>query len=163
VSALAAKCYYQFMSNPSLKSVLVDSFEFDLYANKLWLPVIQSSKVESERAIFQHILSASKIWALRCEGSSPTERPAVALTDDALQALHESWLSAIDSLEYNDPVEYVSFTGVPGTATFGDIARHVVNHGTYHRGQLRQLLADRAADFPETDFILYAPSRKLQP
>jgi uncharacterized damage-inducible protein DinB len=37
-----------------------------------------------------------------------------------------------------------------------DIAAHVVNHGTYHRGQLRERAeADGLDDFPETDLILF--------
>ncbi len=34
-----------------------------------------------------------------------------------------------------------------------EVLRHVVNHGTYHRGQIAALLKLHGIDFPETDYI----------
>ena len=41
----------------------------------------------------------------------------------------------------------------------GEILRHVVNHGTYHRGQIAFLLKLHGADFPDTDYISWFSER----
>lgn len=41
----------------------------------------------------------------------------------------------------------------------GEILRHVVNHGTYHRGQIAVLLKLHGADFPDTDYISWLNER----
>jgi uncharacterized damage-inducible protein DinB len=40
--------------------------------------------------------------------------------------------------------------------TIGEIAHHVINHGTYHRGHLRGLCdAAEFTEFPDTDLIKF--------
>ncbi len=41
----------------------------------------------------------------------------------------------------------------------GEILRHVINHGTYHRGQIAFLLKLHGADFPDTDYITWLSER----
>ena len=138
---------------------MTDSLDYDLYANRLWLPAVLSKAEGPERAIFHHLLSASRIWLMRSNGISPTEAPSVELSEDGLLRIHDEWARAVATFEYGHEVHYRSLRGDPGSCSFGDIARHVMNHGTYHRGQLGALFGAAGLDLPETDFISFAFAR----
>jgi uncharacterized damage-inducible protein DinB len=40
-----------------------------------------------------------------------------------------------------------------------EVVRHVINHGTYHRGQLRMLAELDGIAWPETDMIFFFRER----
>ncbi len=44
-----------------------------------------------------------------------------------------------------------------------EVLCHVVNHGTYHRGQVAALLKLHDVDFPETDYICWKNARNATP
>jgi uncharacterized damage-inducible protein DinB len=50
-------------------------------------------------------------------------------------------------------IEYKSFAGDPFTNPLGQIVRHVVNHGTYHRGQVATMLRQLGAQAVSSDLI----------
>jgi uncharacterized damage-inducible protein DinB len=71
--------------------------------------------------------------------------------------LNQVWMDLVARVPAAQIVSYRRTNGEPLQTPFGTIARHVINHGTYHRGELRGLL--RAAgdtEFPETDLVAYA-------
>ncbi len=52
----------------------------------------------------------------------------------------------------------ISYRGVDGQVfahTLADLIRHVVNHSTYHRGQLVTMLRQLGHTPPSTDFTRY--------
>jgi uncharacterized damage-inducible protein DinB len=52
--------------------------------------------------------------------------------------------------------EYKLMSGHPGKSPFGQMLAHVVNHGSYHRGQVTTLLRQLGAAPPKsTDMITY--------
>ena len=59
----------------------------------------------------------------------------------------------VESVALDARVIYHDSQGAEWERTFVEIASHVGNHGTYHRGQLRQLLEEAGVDFPDTDWI----------
>jgi uncharacterized damage-inducible protein DinB len=134
---------------------LLELFEYDFWANSRWLAYLeQKGWPEPDAGIFRHALSAQKIWALRCQGASPSEMPVVEPTPESLKDLLALWKQEI--LRPNHVVEYRRTTGEEMWSSRDHIAKHVVNHGSYHRGELRALCRSRGDDdFPETDFIGY--------
>ena len=144
-----------------LRESLQEGFEYDLWANQLWLEAIPRLE-PSQRAqdVFGHIVRAQHIWLQRCL-SEQEVRPLPEPPADALQALHDDW---IEFLRISDPEAFVSYTLFSGESSFStveQIARLVVNHGTYHRGQLRGLAdVQPLASFPETDLIRFYRQRQ---
>lgn len=144
------------MNSPDWRHFIRDYIDYDLWANRLWLPAVVSNSLPEEKKTFNHILAASTVWVTRLEGTSLPVMPEVPLTEESLAVLHRRWLEALDSYEFDQVVNYKNTRGEAYCSTFGDIARHAANHGTYHRGQLRQMFGARGADFPETDFIRFS-------
>jgi len=136
---------------------LREGFRYDIWANRLWLECLKGKgEPEPHMSIFQHILAAQAVWLERCEGHSPTQMPEPAASLEELERLNQSWLALLDG----DPDARIHYRRVNGDAhslTLSQIARHVINHGTYHRGELRGLLrATGDEDFPETDLARHA-------
>lgn len=138
-----------------MKNHLIEGFEYDLWANLLWLETVPKLPfAEHALEVLHHVARAQQIWAERSYGSG--ELPV--LTDDIKQNLHSTFAAWKELLSICDPNAYVAYEreGVIHHQMIVDIARHVINHGTYHRGHLRGLCdAAGITDFPETDYIRY--------
>lgn len=142
--------------------MLLEGFDYDLWANERWLLALDRFRDrERAEAVMAHILRALRSWLERC--ADPETVPAE--TGELLGDFRNVTLAWKSFLETSDPKAFVSYTNMAGEPFFNelaDIARHVVNHGTYHRGQLRGLaMAEGLDDFPETDFIRYCRERTV--
>ena len=137
------------------KQCLIEAFDYDLWANHRWLKFLNQGTKE-EQQVFGHMLMAQELWAMRLAGNSPTSFPVVEQTETNLVRLHGIWVGLIQSRELEETVNYQRTNGDIMSSTVYKIARHVTNHGTYHRGHIRGLCQARNCNnFPETDFILY--------
>ncbi len=134
---------------------LIESFNYDLWANLRWLEFLPQATLE-EVAVFVHILNAQKIWADRVGGNSPTEFPNIEPIAENIRFLNQVWLNLLEEYGIDEVIDYKRTTGEPQSLEFSQIIRQVTNHGTYHRGHLRGLCQARnCTDFPETDILHY--------
>lgn len=142
--------------------LLIQGFEFDLWANKRWLAYLDGkSELVQDQAIFAHIFSGQEVWRQRVLGSPPTEMPRFEVSERAIIELSEGWRELLRSRTDNPIIHYHRFDGEPGHLHLDQIARHLIDHGTYHRGELRGLCRSRNdEDFPETGLGLYYMSQK---
>jgi uncharacterized damage-inducible protein DinB len=112
-----------------------------------------------------HMHFAEWIWYQRWKGESPTAGPdrsqlvSVDAIRDAWRPLEDQIRSFVETLGpagLARTIEYRTMNGQPGSSAHWQMIVHVVNHGTYHRGQvatmLRQLGARPALS---TDMIVF--------
>ena len=69
------------------------------------------------------------------------------------------YLDELASAQLTTDLAYVNIKGERWTYPFAEVLQHVVNHGTYHRGQLVQLLRDLGQAAPSTDYLLFVEER----
>nr|PZN91576.1 MAG: damage-inducible protein DinB [bacterium] len=122
------------------------------------------SSFPSIRATLVHILGAEWLWLSRWKGTSPTGLPD-SWDLSTLDAIRARWAEFereqkefIDSLGEDDlrrAVSYRNVKGEPFTNTMAQMLRHVVNHSTYHRGQVITMLRQLGAEPVSTDLIAY--------
>ena len=135
------------------REALLELQDYDLWANRRWLAVLPEMPDPTRASnIFMHILNAQHHWL----GRVMSEEEAGVRSDDLAIELERLYTAWRDILVNCDPNAYASYER-EGQAHFhmvSEIAHHVFNHGTYHRGHLRGL-ADAAGfeDFPETDIV----------
>jgi len=136
---------------------LAEGLEFDLWANRLWLECLERKGLgDPDRPIMGHVLSAQKVWVLRCRGESLTAMPVVEASDENAAELNSQWHDVLYANRHDPVIEFRRTTGEELRLPVSVIVRHVINHGTYHRGELRGLCLSRGDDdFPETDFGRY--------
>ena len=123
----------------------------------------------SLRGLCLHVLGAEWVWLERLAGRTPTAFPHPAgagspagVRDEwtALAARHRARLTraapgdrAVD--DPDAPFSYVNLQGQHCTYPTGDVLLHVVNHGTYHCGQLAHMLRQLGRTPPSTDYLNY--------
>jgi uncharacterized damage-inducible protein DinB len=158
-----------------MKSELLDLIRYNDWANERMAEAIRkvteekhrtpiTSSFGSLRETLGHVVSAEWIWLRRWKGDSPATAPLWVASDSAdtfLERLTEirkerlQWLWELDEAAYEKPVEYRNLAGNTYRNTLSDLIRHVVNHSTYHRGQLATQLRQLGQVPPATDFIVY--------
>jgi len=128
------------------------------------------SSFKSIRDTVAHTYAAEWAWYMRWEGNSPTallpadQFPDVASLRAAWSA-HEAKLRALVQRLGEDGVtrviEYKLLTGQAGASPFWQMLQHVVNHASYHRGQVTTMLRQiGAAPGKSMDMIAFYRARQ---
>ena len=117
-----------------------------------------------------HIWGSQYIWYRRMQGESLKQAPMVAQPPakiDLLNGLLQSSADFVTFVKSKDPdflsarYHYLNLRGEPFDDTYEETLFHVVNHGTYHRGQLINMLRDLGVlTLPGTDLIHYLRSQR---
>ena len=160
----------------TLKSHLQSYLNFNLWANSQltdWLLAKESRLLTTElKSSFptidktlEHIWVAEFLWMKRIQGETFENIFEVCAGKDThfitqiLLDQSKTYVEYLESLTEEslyDVIYYTLFSGDKGSATIANILQHVVNHGTYHRGQL--VTMGRELGFenpPRTDYMEY--------
>jgi uncharacterized damage-inducible protein DinB len=117
----------------------------------------------SLRATFVHIAGATDAWAERFAGRDATLLPTPAdlpTLDDAVRVLlaaqekHAALLPTY-AARLAEPFTWKNLKGEAKTAPFWVVVRHVVNHQTYHRGQISSMLRRLGHAPKATDMVVW--------
>jgi uncharacterized damage-inducible protein DinB len=129
-----------------------------------------SSSFPSIHATLVHTYSAEWAWHSRWEGHSPTALLAADMFPDvdslrgawvALEARVRALLATSADADLTHGFDYTLLSGAPGHSTFEQMLQHVVNHATYHRGQVTAMLRQLGAAPPKsTDLIFFYRERE---
>jgi uncharacterized damage-inducible protein DinB len=113
------------------------------------------SSFSSVRDTLAHIYGAEWIWLERFEGRSPSGLPNVNQFPD-VQSLRETWLeheqrllafaAQITQADLDRTLEYKTLRFGIYTNPLWQSMLHLINHGTYHRGQVTTLLRQLGAE-----------------
>ena len=148
-------------------------FEYNRWANLRILAALETLTVaELEREIpssfpsvlatLVHTMGAEWVWLERWKGTSPTTLPgsegfdsvaAVRARWDEIWKDQQDFLAGLGAADAERAVSYRLFSGDPDTRPLGELVRHVVNHATYHRGQLVTMLRQLGKTPPSTDYV----------
>jgi len=118
---------------------------------------------------FAHIVSAEWLWLERWLGHSPAAAPGwVASADLAqlirqlheVQAKQDGYLAGLSEAALGASCSFTLLSGQAGSQTYRDLFLHVVNHSTYHRGQLAAMLRRLGTPALSSDFLVYRSEAK---
>jgi uncharacterized damage-inducible protein DinB len=117
----------------------------------------------SLQATVAHLAGAAKLWSLRLAGEPygglppsaeipdvPTALARLAEAYVVLEAVAPVWEAAKD-----ETFTYRNIAGVETTRVKWQIFRHIVNHGSYHRGQIANMLRQLGVKPPATDLLYW--------
>lgn len=112
------------------------------------------SSFRSVRDTLVHLYSAEWNWYSRCQGIFPTEMLSPQEFPD-VPTLRAPWLDheskmrafveGLGEAGITRVFEYKMLDGRPGATVFWQMLQHVVNHGSYHRGQVTTMLRQLGA------------------
>ena len=124
----------------------------------------------SLRGTLEHLLATEVVWLSRWEGHSLGDAPDYGGCKDvtSLRSLWDSFWhrqrSFLEALTEEDLLQLVAIrtrSGIETVQPLGDTLVHVVNHSTYHRGQIATQIRQLGATPPSTDYFLYCLGRSV--
>ncbi len=143
------------------------NFEFDYWATDNFMKALVEMAQPPEKAvkILGHILFASDIWLARLmkedlsRFADPYPPYSLAECRQKLDQLHEKWKNYLANFKPENLGEKIVFANTQGKRyehVVQNVLVHVVNHSSYHRGQLATLVQQGEGKRPNTDYIGYA-------
>jgi uncharacterized damage-inducible protein DinB len=111
-----------------------------------------------------HIYQADSAWFGRIHGNPdsqtatyPPKRDLAGLTADWFALLDRAveWSAKLSEAEWSKVISYKDSKGNSHETPLLPIVLHLVNHGSYHRGQVASLLRQTGVAPPSTDLIAF--------
>ena len=115
-------------------------------------------------ATLAHLAGAEWIWLRRLKGESPaaapewTREPTLETLRRHLQEIQTertAYLEGVRDEDLERPVPFRYLSGAEGRHSLREILLHLVNHSTYHRGQVASMLRLVDATPPATDMLIF--------
>jgi len=154
-------------------------FSYNAWANQRLIGAVEplsdedftkpmNSSFSSVRDTVVHIWSVEWIWLERLKANSPAgfpeakQFPTLASMKPRWMEIEKDWLeyaSRLDENELAEDVKYQTLSFGPSINPRWQMLQHVVNHSTYHRGQVSTLLRQLGSKSVTTDLIFYYRER----
>lgn len=145
-----------------MQSFFKEFFTYNHHCNQKLAEIILKNQVKTtEKSLqwFNHILNAHQIWNSRIEGRKDVfgvwdmhPRQELKPID---QANFETSLRLLDVRNLDAIIEYSNSKGKTFQNSIRDILLHIVNHSTYHRGQIASNWRAHGMTPLVTDYIFY--------
>jgi uncharacterized damage-inducible protein DinB len=138
-------------------------FEWDAWANREEIAHLRAIDTPPPRAVatLAHIIATEWLWLARIRGEASPLAVWPSLTLDECSVHFDdvaaSWRDAV--IDDEQLVTYTNSKGETFTNRAGDIVTHVIQHGTYHRGQIATIVRDAGETPAYTDYIHYVRTR----
>ena len=123
------------------------------------------SSFPSVRDTLAHLYAAESAWCARWNGDSPKAFVPPDTFPD-VQTLRARWeqleadvraiVGRMGTQGLDTVIEYTMMNGDPRASVFWQMLQHVVNHASYHRGQVTTMMRQLGAAPPQpTDLITF--------
>lgn len=124
---------------PSIAQTLVHMYVVDT----LWLQAMMGRSFQEGRASVPQVVA-------EIDGKSIAEMEELFST---LAGRYETFLRSQEDLDRELTIEHPQYGRL--TTRLSDLVQHVVNHGTYHRGNITAMLRQRGHPGVPTDYVFY--------
>lgn len=145
-----------------MKSFYRELFEYSYHFNQKLADVFtDNADKTSEKSVklFNHILNAHQIWNNRINPKQTTfgvwELHVVQDLKSIDKTNYEQTLQILDKFDLSETINYTNSKGQTFSNSIHDILFHVINHSTYHRGQIATEFRQNGLDPLVTDYIFY--------
>ena len=128
-----------------------------LFAEWLWLKRWQGT---SPRATGPDPNVTSTTWKALSPGGIPTPRELTTIAElksfgEAIERERQEFLGTLRDSTLQAPLSFTDMTGNPHSQPLVQLLQHVVNHGSYHRGQVATMLRQVGAEPVALDMVFF--------
>ena len=142
-------------------------FRYDRWANREVLNSLGSVSDPPAKSVrwLAHIIAAEALWLARIQ-RRPQPMPVwpefkIDELPRVVEAVGGEWEKFLENPTLDSTCDYTNSKGERFTSPVRDILMHVVNHSTYHRGQIAADIRASGSEPPYTDFIHAARQGKI--
>ena len=149
---------------------------YNAWANELIFAAVaalpEGEAVKPRRSVFRNMVHTlnhnyviDRIFQAHLEGrghgytarNTPEHPPLTELwgAQRALDTWFMNWSDRIDDASLGERVKFSFVGGGEGAMTRGEMLQHLVNHTSYHRGFVAQMIYDVPARPPTTDLTVF--------
>lgn len=145
-----------------MKIKLFDLLEYNQHANQLTIDLlVKNALVSPPKAneLFSHIINAHHVWNSRIHGKRNFFGIWQKHSPEVFEEMNdENYLVSkkiLETIELDRIITYKNTTGEQFENSLSDILFHIINHSTYHRGQIMIKMREAGIEVPYTDYIIY--------
>ena len=149
------------MPTPDIPATCRTHLEFMQWADALMLAAV-AEHMPGEIGTLRHIYLAELVWFGRVQGQAGLmlghlDAPAdIGALQEVWPRVHRDWLDWAAALTDWDTISpHLNLKGEEFRMPAWQIVLHLVNHGSFHRGQVAAMLRAAGHTPPATDLILY--------
>lgn len=148
-------------------NTFIKQFEFEYWSNGTVLKALRSLKEKDDRAmlLFSHLLSSHCMWLCRVNKTDFTCTLFQERTLDECEQLMkenlEGWKKYLASVSGDELEEQIEFLAAWETnpskrkMSIEDALIHIINHSSYHRGQIIASIKGKVDELPLSTYIIY--------
>ncbi len=146
-----------------MKEFFLKWYHYNAWANRRIISCLERQDVNDEKtlSVFGHLMAANFIWLNRIKDMPKSKYELWGKYDleelrNMVEDADQQWMSFLKEHESFDRImKYRNYVGDYFENNVQQIMIHLVNHGTYHRGQVATLLRQKGFEPVNTDFITY--------
>jgi uncharacterized damage-inducible protein DinB len=145
-----------------MKTFFKELFQYNQHANQIILASLLLNREKgagSSIKFFNHIINVHQIWNGRIQ---PAGAPPGAWEINSIDDLFEmdnrnlvASLQILDDFELERVIRYANSKGQIYHHMARDLLFHIINHSTYHRGQIAIEFRQNGIEPVSTDYIFY--------
>lgn len=148
----------------TLREHFLELFRYEKWATAKVLDAMKQLPVQDAKCAewMTHILMAQIIWHSRLVQNGKNYSPWEKKTFDECMEMYDSntklWNEYCSTLTDEGLMQIVKYQNTKGDAfesVVKDILIQVINHSTYHRGQIIAKLKGQLPTLPSTDYLFY--------
>jgi uncharacterized damage-inducible protein DinB len=151
-----------------MNNKFIKQFEFEKWSNTLILNSLKTLNQKDDRALllFSHLISSHCMWLSRVNKTEMTcalfQERTLDECEQQLEANLIGWkkyLSDKTDADLEEPIEFMSaWEANPSKRKMKieDAIIHIINHSSYHRGQIVAGIKGKVDELPLSTYIIYA-------
>jgi uncharacterized damage-inducible protein DinB len=112
-----------------------------------------------------HLASVDKVWYSRIIGKSLNDigvrrYQTLKEAEESLVNVNNQMKEVVSAKKIDEVIEYQNTKGDLFNNTLLEVVHHVVNHGTYHRGNISSMIRQLGYDGVSTDYIVFLRNQR---
>lgn len=144
-----------------MKIAINDLLEYIQKSNNATIDLLVENKANLPQKaieIYSHMINAHHVWNARILGKKPFFKVWQTHSVEVFSEMNEeNYLISKKILDNNELDKIISYQNTKGESyqnTIKDIMFHIINHSSYHRGQVMLLVRNAGLEPIPTDYIL---------
>jgi uncharacterized damage-inducible protein DinB len=151
-----------------MKHKLTKYFEFEFWSNTIILDTLKKLSEKDDRAmlLFSHLLSSHNMWLSRVNKTEFSctlfQERTLAECEILMKENLKGWqhyLTSKTDTDLEETIEFMSAWEANPTKrkmSIEDAITHIINHSSYHRGQIVASIKGKVDELPLSTYIMYA-------